>query len=206
MILKEMYQYSNFLSTTLSNCYVLLYDEELRIKGQEFHYPSRVNPEAEDKVVDLNKHKYPFTIEEVLSLCEDLLAEYCLTTKTIELAKRQMAFSVDTAITNNRKTQHFLSVLDDVIAKTKDEVREQKATGYKFDINGEQKPYIYEVEVKKERAFDVANFKALSRKLHKECDETSSLIDQVTCSSNFEFTPKFCIHDSIEDILLARKA
>lgn len=74
--------------------------------------------------------------------------------------------------------------------------------GYKFDVNGEQKPYIYSISVAKEIDFNRNDVKGLSKKYSKICDEVSSKLDAIEINTIVDFEPLFDINDKFEDVVL----
>ena len=82
---------------------------------------------------------------------------------------------------------------------------ETKTTGkaYKFDINGEQKPYIYDVNRKTSINFDRNDVRKLVKKYLKETDEISSKLDLIEITTQVDIEPRFDVNDKFEELVVA---
>ena len=71
--------------------------------------------------------------------------------------------------------------------------------GYKFNAEGNQVPYYYNVEDTMEELFDREQLKALLKRLTTESDELSAKIELAYVTGEVNFEPTFDIGDSFED-------
>ena len=77
--------------------------------------------------------------------------------------------------------------------------RTVSGTDYKFNNDGEQVAYHYDVEVTKEDAYDRAEAKRIMRECKSLADKTSSMIDGALVNTAVSFRPSFNVNDSFED-------
>ena len=75
------------------------------------------------------------------------------------------------------------------------------AKGYKFDINGEQKPYVYDVNRKTSIDFDRTDVRNLIKKYLKETDEISAKLDLIEITTQVNFAPKWDINEKFEELV-----
>lgn len=118
----------------------------------------------------------------------------------IAIAKSNTEINIDNAIAMNKKKQGFVSVLNGMVGI---KATEKQTTGrdYKFDVNGEQKPYTYNVTEITSIDFDRDSVKGLIKKYNKVCDEVSAKLDEIEITTVVEFNPQFDINDTFEDLV-----
>ena len=82
--------------------------------------------------------------------------------------------------------------------------RETQTTGrdYKFDINGEQKPYSYNIKRVTSIDYDRDSVKNLIKKYRKECDAVSTKLDEIEINTQVSHDCLFDINDSFEDLVV----
>lgn len=86
------------------------------------------------------------------------------------------------------------------LANKKDRKSKENRTGYAFNMEGNQTPYIYETEIITKIIFDT---KPLSEKIKENnqlADTISQKIDMVMSLESVDFNPKFNYLDSYQDI------
>lgn len=201
MNLKESYRYANCLDRWITQGQYYLATRNFITTTIETHYKSKANSEAKDETITQQKsYNVEFSPTDVVNTLIKLLNERQILADAIAKAKSNTEINIDTAISMNKKKQAFVSILNDM-ANTKSSESESTAKDYKFDINGEQKPYVYKVNSVTSIDFDRNNVKALAKKLTKETDEISSKLDSIEINTNVEFTPIFDVSDKFEDIV-----
>ena len=102
---------------------------------------------------------------------------------------------------SNKKRQEFICTLKQM-DRVKD--REEKSDGvdYKFNQEGNQVIYHYDIDEVITIDFDRKDIKGLIKKLTKQCDELSIVLDGLLVTTEVDYTPVFDINDSLEDIIL----
>ena len=73
---------------------------------------------------------------------------------------------------------------------------------YKFNQEGNQVIYHYDIDEVITIDFDRKDIKGLIKKLTKQCDELSIVLDGLLVTTEVDYTPVFDINDSLEDIIL----
>ena len=201
MNLKESYRYANYIDDLLSTAY-----SYLRIKGfvtttVEEHLRKQSNPDVENEIIEVQK---PFDVEflpnDVIDFVVKVIEEKEKLSECIAKAKDTTEINIDNAIAMNKKKQGFVSVLNG-IADIKPSETKTTAKGYKFDINCEQKPYVYDVNRKTSIDFDRTDVRNLIKKYLKETDEISAKLDLIEITTQVDFVPAFDINSKFEELV-----
>lgn len=166
MNLKESYRYANFLENLLSTAQSYLIRDDFVTTTKEDHLRSKANKDAEDElgvIVD-KQTDVDFTPNQVIDFIVKVISEKEKLFAAIANAKSTTEINIDNAISINKKKQNIISVFQ-MLANRKS--RETQTTGrdYKFDINGEQKPYSYNIKRVTSIDYDRDSVKNLIKKI-----------------------------------------
>lgn len=200
MNLKEAFRYMNFLENLMYEGFTFLDTEEFVTRTKEIHLRSKTNPDIEDEVIeDANPSEVDFNANTVIYLEEEILKERESLSKAISKAKQKSKIDIDLAIASNKKRQAFIGMLRE-LGKTKSSERIVKESGYKFNSEGNQVSYVYDVKKITTIDFDRNKVKKLIKTLSEQCDKVSCDIDRNMLNTEVEFEPKWALTDTIEDI------
>ena len=201
MNLKESYRYANYLDDLLSTAYTYLRNKGFVTTTIEEHLRSKSNPDVEDETIEVQK---PFDVEfspnDVIDFVVKVIAEKEKLSAAIAKAKNTTDINIDNAIAMNKKKQGFVSVLNG-IADIKPSDTKTTSKGYKFDINGEQKPYVYDVNRKTSIDFNRNDVRNLIKKYLKETDEISAKLDLIEITTIVDFTPTWDVNEKFEELV-----
>ena len=201
MNLKESYRYANYLDGLLSTAYTYLRNKGFVTTTVEEHLRKQSNPDVENETIEVQK---PFDVEflpnDVIDFVVKAIEEKDKLSDAIAKAKSTTEINIDNAIAMNKKKQSFVSVLNG-IADIKPSETKTTSKSYKFDINGEQKPYIYDVNRKTSINFDRNDVRNLIKKYLKETDEISAKLDLIEITTQVDFVPAFDINSKFEELV-----
>ena len=201
MNLKESYRYANYLDGLLNTAYFYLRNKGFVTTTVEEHLRKQSNPDVENETIEVQK---PFDVEflpnDVIDFVVKGIEEKEKLSESIAKAKGTTDINIDNAIAMNKKKQGFVSVLNG-IADIKPSETKTIAKGYKFDINGEQKPYVYDVNRKTSIDFDRTDVRNLIKKYLKETDEISAKLDLIEITTQVDFVPKWDINEKFEELV-----
>lgn len=201
MNLKESYRYANYLDGLLSTAYTYLRNKGFVTTTIEEHLRKQSNPDVENETIEVQK---PFDVEfspnGVIDFVVKVIEEKEKLSESIAKAKNTTEINIDNAISMNKKKQGFVSVLNG-IADIKPSETKTTAKGYKFDINCEQKPYVYDVNRKTSIDFDRTDVRNLIKKYLKETDEISAKLDLIEITTQVDFVPKWDINEKFEELV-----
>ena len=201
MNLKESYRYANYLDDLLSTAYTYLRNKGFVTTTVEEHLRKQSNPDVENETIEVQK---PFDVEfkpnDVIDFVVKVIEEKDKLSDAIAEAKSITEINIDNAIAMNKKKQGFVSVLNGIADIKPSEIK-TTSKSYKFDINGEQKPYIYDVNRKTSIDFNRTDVRNLIKKYLKETDEISAKLDLIEITTIVDFVPAFDINSKFEELV-----
>ena len=201
MNLKESYRYANYLDGLLSTAYTYLRNKGFVTTTVEEHLRKQSNPDVENETIEVQK---PFDVEfspnDVIDFVVKVITEKEKLSDAIAKAKNTTEINIDNAIAMNKKKQGFVSVLNGIADIKPSEIK-TTSKSYKFDINGEQKPYVYDVNRKTSINFDRNDVRNLIKKYLKETDEISAKLDLIEITTQVDFVPAFDINSKFEELV-----
>jgi len=179
-------------------------------KVTETHHKKIVNPEAEDDIVERETDRiFTGQIQNILYLVTEMIDEKLAVGQAIEKAKTDSLVSweengqqltIDASLEYSQALRN-LSECTRRLPTIKDNITKSNARANKFNINGEQVQYNYQVDVKTEVDFNKDIIKTKTQKLIEKADKISSAIDKAMVADVIDFNQKYSIYDSVEDII-----
>ena len=212
MNLKEAFNYRNFLNQKIHMISTACSVPEAFCVIVEKHMKSKVNPEAEDEILNskdgtLQTNSYydipngwggidpRVILAAYMSMTEDLKA----LDGAIAEAKNRAEENIDVLVSQNKTTRNELTFLLNVLSLKS---KENTGTGsdYKFNNEGAQLAYIYPTKKITTIDFDRNVVKKMCDKVSDEADKRSYRIEELMLTTNVDFTPIFRTTDDIQDI------
>lgn len=201
MNLKESYRYANYLDGLLSTAYTYLRNKGFVTTTVEEHLRKQSNPDVENETIEVQK---PFDVEfkpnQVIDFVVRVLNEKDKLSDAIAEAKSTTEINIDNAISMNKRKQAFVSVLNGIADIKPSEIK-TTSKSYKFDINGEQKPYVYDVNRKTSIDFNRTDVRNLIKKYLKETDEISAKLDLIEITTFVDFEPTWDVNEKFEELV-----
>lgn len=204
MILKDAYRYQKCLTTMIGQAETLLLNNSFVTSTTQKHNRKKANSEAEDEIIEVDKPITDFTAMDVINFIADAIKEKQKISDAIVAAKRNTDIDIDSSISLNKIKQEYIGYLRRLAAMDSSE-RKTYGTDYKFDVDGKQTSYRYEVIETTTIDFDRNDVRGLAKKLQKECDNISSKLDLIEITTDVEFTPKWDVNDTLEEIITSTK-
>ena len=201
MNLKESFRYQNFLGSLLSSAVSSLTDMQHCLTTTKTHLRSKANSDAADvtETVDVGEfHKN----DDVLSFMLYIIEEREKLTTAISQAKASVGFDLDAAVETN-KFRQTVSRNINMMLRFKGAKRTERGTDYKFNAEGNQTPYYYDIEVVTSENFDRAKAKAAAQSIIAKADEVSATIDAALINTRVEYEAPFNVNDSFDDSMVA---
>lgn len=199
MNLKESYRYANYLDSLLDSAYTYLSSMEFITTSTQRHLRQKANSEAENETLTLPKpYDVDFTPMNLIDFIVKVLAEKELLAEAIAAAKASAEINIDNAISMNKKKQAFIRLLTNM-SGIKPNTKTIQGYGYKFNAEGNQTKYYYDIEETMTIDYDRGDIKALAKKYSRSCDEISAKLDAVEINTTVDFTPKWDVNDTFED-------
>jgi hypothetical protein len=201
MILKEAFRYQNYLGTLINSAISYLsYADNVTIKTQE-HLRNKVNSDAENETVIIPKKiDLEFTPNQIIDFLLNVLSEKELLSMAIDDAKLKTEINMDSSISINKQKQSVAEVLSRIVSIKANE-KTVRGSGYKFNLEGNQVNYAYEINEITQIDFDRNKVKSVIKKLRNESDEVSTKLDKLQVEINVVYSPIYDLQDSFEDAL-----
>ena len=202
MNLKESYRYANYLDSLLRRAYTYLGNTGFVTTTVEEHLRSKSNPDVDDETIEVQKpYDVEFTPNQVIDFVVKVLDEKEKLSDAIAEAKSTTEINIDNAVAMNKKKQGFVSVLNG-IADIKPSEFITNGTDYKFNQEGNQVKYVYNVKKVTTIDFNRTDIKNLIKKYLKETDEISAKLDFIEINTEVIFEPSFDVNSSFEDSII----
>lgn len=202
MNLKESFRYQKFLDSMMSQARRSLSNPDHALRVTRKHLRSAANPDAEDTEEILEPDTPFFPNDDVIRLMDWLVTERQNLSAAIGKAKASAGFDIDAAIETNKFRQmvygSIKSMLEYHASKSKVQGRD-----YRFNINGDQTPYYYEIELTKEEAFNREASKDVMRRMITEADQVSADIDAALINIQVDYAPEFDVNETFDDVMTA---
>ena len=195
MNLKEAFRYQNFLDRLLNQTMATMSIQDNLLEVSKVHRRSKAISSAEDET----------EVAEVTELVVPDTAISLALSKAIGVAKGNLAGGIgdmDAAIEANKCRQSVAEKIRSML-RIKSGKKVERGTGYTFNGEGNQVPYIYDVEVTTTERFDRAKLKATMQDLLSEADKVSAQIDEAVVNTKVDYKAPWDVNASFEDILSA---
>ena len=199
MNLKDAFRYQTFLERNFSRGCSSILDRTHAYDITKKHLRSKANPEAEDIEETVDNGEF-FRNDDVIRFLLSLVDERSKLTEAIDKAKRSVPFDIDAAVETNKFRQRVASCIGSMLEyQAKDSV--SKETGYKFNVDGNQTTYYYDVENRYAEAYDRAGAKVIMKDLSTSADAVSTAIDSAMINTVVDYIPPYNVNDSFDDMM-----
>lgn len=202
MNLKESFRYQNFLDSMMQEATYSIRTESHGVMVTKKHLKSNANPDADDVEEEVVTDDF-FANDDVIKFITYLIDERQKLTEAIGKAKASINFDIDAAIETNKFRQSAHSAIKRMLQCSKASKSVAQGRDYKFNAEGNQTAYYYDIEVTKEEAFDRDKSKSLMRSIISESDKTSAEIDTAIINTQVDYTPMFDVNESFDDVMTA---
>lgn len=203
MNLKESYRYANYLDNLLDTAYTYLRVRRFITTTKQEHLRSKANSEAENEIIEVQKpYDVGFTPNNIVDFVVKVIDEKEKLSAAIAKVKIETEINIDNAIAMNKKKQAFVSVLNGM-ANIKASEKQTSGADYKFNQEGNQVKYFYNIIETTTIDYDRNSVRALAKKFLKETDEISAKLDAIEINTVLNFEPTFDINSTFEEVVLA---
>lgn len=200
MNLKEAFRYQNFLGGIMSRAEVSICTRSHCFTTTKTHFRSKVNPDAEDTVEIEEKDASYFENDSVIKLMEWLVEERSKLTTAIDRAKASLGFDIDAAIESNKFRQQAGRSIRQMLNNKGGKII-SRGSDYKFNNDGNQMPYYYDVETVEADAYDRDTAKATMKALVSEADRVSAEVDAAMVNTEVDYEVVYDVNESFEDVM-----
>lgn len=199
MKVKEVYHYLNKMARWEDEIINKMSKPVLFLKTTENHKRSEVISTEQDETKEIVNEDIKYTYEDCLNLWIDIIDEKKKIYALIEKAKLENGIS-DTMLSINKSYRALTHTLnlgrDNSVKRTVI----TKATGYIKGTDGVG-AYDYNVEVVTTPSYSTKFYLDNLDKFTNEADEISEKIDAFNTNTDIDYTPKWSIYASIDNLL-----
>lgn len=200
MNLKEAFRYQSFLNDVLTMASRSIENMEHCLNVVRNHLKHAANPDAVDEVETVEVDAF-HSNDEVLRFIQFLISEKVKLSEAITKTKMGLPFDIDAAVTANKYRQSACSALKTMLQRSVPAKRMERSTAYKFNVEGNQTSYFYDVEVVRTPAYNVDESKRIYKALLAEADKVSADIDAAMVNAVVDYEPPFNVNDEFDDAI-----
>ena len=200
MNLKDAFRYQKFLNKLSEDAICSITSRENCLRTTKTHKRSLVKPDADDYVETIDNEN-PFTVDDLIAFMKELSIEKEYLTCQINIAKSSCDFDIDSLIESNKINQNLCKAIKTALSIIPFSYTE-KAKDYKFDINGIQIPYCYDVEIDGTRIFDGDKARAIMKNAIANCEEKSKVIERMMINTEVNYSATYDVNDDFDDIVV----
>ncbi len=199
MNLKESFRYQNFLDAMMQEAKGSLMDRTHALTVTKTHLKNKSNVEAKDVTEVVEVDDFAPNDDVIAFMCW-LVAEKQKLTEAIATAKASLDFCLDAAVEANKFRQGANNAIRNML-KCKPFKKTEQGRDYKFNNEGNQTAYYYEIEISCEENFNRNNAKNTMRDMIAAADKTSADIDAAMINTTVNYTPLFDVNDTFTDVM-----
>lgn len=210
MNIKEAGRYANYLNSMIFHLSMQLNMDDNLYKTTEKHLRAKANPDAADEELEkINDAKLACSVNDLAYLIKSLIDEKNQLALAIEAGKNSIRLNwkedntnltIDSACEYNKNLREFAGKLKQ-ISNCKNSETKKQGTDRKFNVEGNQVNYYYDVEIKKTIDFDRDVVVDLYKKTLDKTDEISKQIDEALLKDVVAFEATYSLYDTFEDII-----
>lgn len=200
MNLKEAFRYQKFLDSMMIEASASVTRRDHCLKTKKIHHYNSVNPDVQDKE-EVVETDFFYANDDVLNFMRWMIEERYNLSHAISVAKSTIKFDIDAEIETNKFRQKTYNSIKSM-TKYQPNKRIEQGRDYKFNVEGNQTPYFYEVETTTERAYNEEAAKRLMKAIIATSDEVSSSIDVAMTTTEVDYTPIFDVNDDFNEAMV----
>ena len=201
MNLKESFRYHNYLTTMLSSMETYFMNRNNVTRTMQEHMRKKSNPDAQDEKIDATPERlFPdYDVDRLVAFYQALAEEKFKLSAAVEAAKRgYKPICFDAAMETNKIRQNVASALRRMAA-TKNTETVTNGRDYKFNVNGDQVPYVYDIKSVTTIDFDRNLTKRLAKKYTDEANAVSDQLDHAMLDIEVVIEPAFNMTENLEE-------
>lgn len=180
-------------------------------KVVEKHLKSKADASLTDETVEREVNKlYNITTGQAIDLLDVLMQKKAELSSAIESAKHNIRINVngmelayDSAIEYNKSLRDLAIYRMSRLNRIKEGVTKTTASAYRFNAEGNQTPYKYDVEVETTSLVDLKETKKKEKEYRKLADEVSTKLDEAKLSTKIDLDLGIEVNDTLEDVIEA---
>jgi len=205
MNLKEAFRYQNKLGALMTDAEMILEREPNITSVKNTHLRKKVFESAENETtVDEPITEFAGNITELARFVVHLMQEREKLSKAIREAKQKLPIDMDSEVSLNAKRQEIVRVYKRMLeVRNKEVLVSGGGTGYRFNQEGNQVTYRYDIQRVTTINFDRKIVRNIAAEMTRKADEVSAELDRCLVNSTVDYVPTFGVNDSFAEVFKA---
>lgn len=187
----------------------IISDTNYSTKAVEKHLKSAVDSTLQDESCEREVNKmYDITVDQAIVLLDKLMEKKALLSSAIERAKHDIEIDVngiklayDSAVEYNKSLRDVAIRHIASLNRTKEGVTKSSGVAYRFNAEGNQTSYRYEIETEIELLVDIKETKKKEKEYRRLADEVSTKIDEAKLATKIDLELGIDVNDTLEDVI-----
>lgn len=200
MNLKEAFRFQKRLNTIMYQAFEYIKTSKYAFTVTNKHLVNKANPDVQDFEEVVVQDGFLGKTDDIAKVAVRLLEEREKLSLAISEAKNAAEFNID-ILTDLNSNRRLLNESLSYILSCKPKTATTYGYDHKFNAEGNQTQYRYNIEVIQEDNFDRDWCKTTLSELLESADKTSNDIEKVLITTEVEYVPPFKINDKFEDII-----
>ena len=201
MNLKESFRYHNYLNEMLNATASYFINRNNVTRTVQEHLRKKSNPDAQDEKIDATQERLfgDYKVDGLINFYQAIAEEKFKLAAAVETAKRgYKPICFDAAMEMNKIRQNVASALRR-LASIKNTESTTQGRDYKFNVNGDQVPYVYDIKSVTTIDFDRNLAKLLAKKYTDEANAVSDQLDHAMLDIEVVIEPAFNMTETFEE-------
>lgn len=201
MVLKEAFEYQNYLNALLANAEYYLSNENNFMIVTDEHLRSKSVASAEDMTDNnLSSRQLPVPPIAVVNFMMAVYSEKEALAKAIDSAKSMYCERMDRDMSLNKTRQQIVKCLKNML-RYKGRESITCGSAYTMNVDGNQVEYRYDIKRTSKIDFERAPLKKIVSDLSDESNKASITIDNCMSSVAVDHNPLFDLNDTFEELV-----
>lgn len=197
--LKKSFELQNYLKNLYDSALIMLGQVDNITTTTQEHMRKKAYDAAEDEtIIKPKRADFTYNVMDLVDFASEVQSEINMLTIAINQAKHSSVRDFDSMIAINNSKRRLLSRLNYMAAiKPSENIKSGQA--WKFNGEGNQVAYSYDIKEITTIDFDRNAVKAIISRLRKETDDFSTAIDEMQLNTQVDFDTIYEIGDNLED-------
>ncbi len=202
MNLKEAFRFQNKLQRLMGEAENVLSHAPNLVQVETTHLRKKATAEAENEVV-LQEPTTEFAqqINQMADFLLHLLDQHMLLAAAIHRSKAGLELDMDAEAGLNNRRQAIAQVFRNMAnLRASESLLPGGGTGYRFNAEGNQVPYRYDVKRVTTIHFDRKKIRSMASMLHQRADAVSAQLDSYMVNTPVEYVTPFDVNDTFAEV------
>lgn len=202
MNLKEAFRFQNKLQRLMREAEEILSRPSNLVKVETTHLRKKAMAEAENEVILLDPTtEFSRRINQMADFLLHLLDQHTLLAAAIHRSKAALELDMDAEAGLNSRRQAIAQVFQAMATlRASESLLPGGGTGYRFNADGNQVAYRYDVKQVTAIHFDRRKIRSMAAMLHQRSDAVSAQLDSCMVNTPVDYAAPFDVNDTFSQV------